>query len=158
MLAAALMTLGSCAGAHLENASPSPDMLGQEIVAALAAKDIERLRRLAVDEREFERMVWPSLPAARPERNLPMSYVWGDLHQKSDASLRKILAEYGARNLELKRLELNGTATDYKRFRVHPDVRFVIRDPSGKEDTVALCGSLIEADGVWKAFSYVVDE
>ncbi len=55
------------------------------------------LRDLALNEIEFREQVWPELPAARPERNLPFSYVWGDLRQKSDANLERTLARHGGR-------------------------------------------------------------
>ena len=52
-------------------------------------RDRARLDALALSEQEFRDHVWPDLPAARPERNLPFSYVWGDLHQKSNISLAR---------------------------------------------------------------------
>src|SRR5687767_8103866 len=71
----------------LLNASSSSQDLASAVLEALAQRDANRLRALALSEREFRDHVWPELPASRPERNLPFSYVWGDLRQKSEESL-----------------------------------------------------------------------
>ena len=101
--------------------------------------------------------MWPDLPAARPERNLPFSYVWGDLHQKSNLSLaRTLMAQHGKRHT-LQRVTFAGT-TKYASYVVHRDAKFVVIDPSGVSTELRVCGSFIEKDGGWKVFSYVVDD
>ena len=75
----------------LANTSASPEALAAAVLDALARGDRARLDALALTEQEFRDHVWPDLPAARPERNLPFSYVWGDLHQKSNLSLAQTL-------------------------------------------------------------------
>jgi len=152
------MTLGACSRVPpLAVTEDTPEGVARAVLEAVASADRSQLDRLALNEMEFRDHVWPSLPAAREERNLPFSYVWGDLHQKSNASLGRILAHHGRRRYELVKVAFERT-TDYGSYRVHRDSSFVIRTPSGATETVRLCGSMIEQDGAWKVFSYVVDD
>ena len=50
-----------------------------------------------------------------------------------------------------------GGATAWAGFTVHRETELVVRDPSGAPRTVRLFGSLLEREGRWKVFSYVVD-
>jgi hypothetical protein len=114
------------------------------------------LEDLALTEAEFRDHVWPDLPAARPERNLPWSYVWGDLHQKSSLRLAATLQEYGGKQYRLETVSFAGTS-DYPHFRVHRDATFDVRGPTGQLEKIRVCGSMIEKDRTWKVFSYVTD-
>ena len=115
------------------------------------------LEALALNEAEFRDHVWPTLPAARPERNLPLSYVWGDLHQKSTASLTQTLDTHGGRRYDLLGVDFEDR-TDYGTYRLHRQATLRVRDASGRADVIRVCGSMIEKDGTWKVFSYVVDD
>ena len=48
--------------------------------------------------------------------------------------------------------------TPYAGFRVHRAATFRVRDAAGRETDIRVCGSMIEQQGAWKVFSYVVDE
>jgi hypothetical protein len=155
LLLAALVA--ACGPPPLHDTYESPEAVATAVLDALARKDEAGLRRLALDEAEFRAQVWPSLPAARPERNMPFSYLWGDLRQKSDASLGRTLAVHGGRRYQLERVLL-GQATDYAAFRSHGDTRLVVREAGGAPFEIRVCGSLIERRGRWKVFSYVTDD
>lgn len=88
---------------------------------------------------------------------MPLSYVWGDLKQKSDGGLTTILAEHGGRRFELTAVAFRGDMTDYAAFRVHREAVFTVKTGAGDPVTLRLCGSMIEKEGRWKVFSYVVD-
>jgi hypothetical protein len=141
---------------RLENTHPSATALARAVLDAVARRDTDALRRLALNETEFRHHVWPQLPAARPERNLPFSYVWADLHQKSEQALRRTLTAYGGRRFELVDVRFS-SVTDYAAYRVHREATFVVRGDGG-QSAVRVCGSLLEKDGKWKVFSYVNDE
>jgi len=153
------ITLGTaCSGREpLGQAAASPDALGKAVLAALEHGDETTLHDLAVTEQEFREHVWPDLPAARPERNLPFSYVWGDLRQKSDASLRGTLAEYRGRHFELVGIRSTGETTRYNTYLVHRETVLSVRDSDGAVHELRVFGSTLQKDGVWKVFSYVVD-
>jgi hypothetical protein len=127
------------------------------VLEALARNDRAALEAMALSEQEFRNHVWPELPAARPERNLPFSYVWGDLRQKSTGALSETLSRHGGRRYKLVRVAFSNQ-TDYPSYRVHRESTLHVRDAAGKEHTLRVCGSFIEKAGVWKVFSFVVDD
>jgi hypothetical protein len=141
----------------LLNAHTSPDALARAVVEAVARKEEGVLRGMALSEQEFRTRVWPDLPASRPERNLPFSYVWGDLRQKSDLGLRSMLTKHGGVRYELVGVRFGEEATRYPSYIVHREAVFAVRTPSGAATELRLCGSFLQKDGVWKVFSYNID-
>lgn len=140
----------------LVNSHGSAAALAVAVLDAVANGDRPRLDGLALNEDEFRDHVWPDLPAARPERNLPFSYVWGDLHQKSQIALSSTLKRYTGQRFNLQRVTF-ADETPYLSFRVHRDATIHARDAAGAEVSLRLCGSMIDKSGAWKVFSYVVD-
>jgi hypothetical protein len=147
----------ACGPSPLVNTYRSPQALAAAVLEALVERDRIELARLALNEQEFRDHVWPSLPAARPERNLPVTYVWGDLHQKSQGALTQILQAYGGRRYELVGVDFSDR-TDYGAYKVHREATFRVRNANGASTMIRVCGSMIEKDGAWKVFSYVVDD
>ena len=139
----------------LANTHPSASSLASAVLEALARRDRVTLEALALSETEFRDHVWPQLPAARPERNLPFSFVWGDLRQKSSQTLNSVMFREGGKRYELLDVRFAGQ-TDYQTYRVHREATLRVRDSSGKEQDLRVCGSMLEQDGAWKVFSYVV--
>jgi len=156
VLALVIVLTGCSRVPALAETYPGAESLAEAVLDALARKNRAALEAMALSEQEFRDHVWPELPAARPERNLPFSYVWGDLRQKSAGALSETLARHGGRRYELVRVEFNGQ-TDYQSYRVHREATFRVRD-AGQEQTLRVCGSFIEKDGAWKVFSFVVDD
>ena len=141
----------------LSNTLASPEALSEAVLAALAARDVDRLRALALDEREFRTAVWPELPASRPERNVPFDYAWGDLRQKSGNALRRLVARHGGRRYRLAGVGFAGETTDYRTYRVHRETVLDLLDEGGAAMRLALFGSILEREGEFKLFSFVVD-
>jgi hypothetical protein len=156
VIAAALATWTCSRVPPLAHTHDSAISLARAVAAAVAQRDAVALANLEVSEQEFKDHVWRSLPAARPERNLPFSYVWKDLHQKSQQGLQSILAEFGGRGLEVTDVVFEGVR-EYDRFRVHGPTRFHVRGAAGTE-TVRMAGSFLEQNGQWKVFSFVVTD
>ena len=127
------------------------------MLAALEQRDAGRLRELAVTEAEFRDVVWPELPAARPERNLTVDYVWNDLRVKSEVGLAGVLAEHGGTNHTFVRLEFAGETTQYRTYLVRRDAIVIVRDADQRERRLKLFGSVFEGAGGFKVYSYVVD-
>jgi hypothetical protein len=153
---AGLLTVACASTPPLANTSESPEALARAVLGAIETRDRARLDALALSQQEFEDHVWPALPAAKPERNLPVSYVWGDLHQKSDLALTQTLNAHGGRRYELLAVRF-ADVTPYAGYRVHREAVFRVRDAKGSETEIRVCGSMIETDDGWKVFSYVVD-
>lgn len=80
-----------------------------------------------------------------------------DLQQKSRAGLTQTLAAHGGRQYTLEEVRFGGK-TDYRTYTVHRETTLVVRDTTGTEHELRVYGSMIEKDGAWKVFSYVVDD
>jgi hypothetical protein len=148
----------ACSGPPpLQNTRSSARAMASAVLDALSRNDRPALEALALNDAEFRAHVWPELPASRPERNLPYSYVWGDLHQKSQLGLAETLAAHGGRRYELIDVRFGGE-TKYPSYVVHRAATMRVRDASGGDREIRVSGSMIEKQGGWKVFSYVVDD
>ena len=156
----ALISASGCGRSSplLGNAHPSPQALAIGVLDAIARRDITTLRSLALNEHEFREHIWPELPASRPERNLPFSYVWGDLYQKSESSLVQTLATHGGRRYTLVSVRFAGDVTRYPSYTVHRETVLTVRDEARTQTGLRLYGSSLEKGEAWKVFSYVVDD
>jgi hypothetical protein len=156
LLTTCLLACGRSPSA-LSNSHGSAESLARAVLSALERRDVSSLNTLALNEQEFSDHVWAELPAARPERNLPISFVWGDLHQKSDANLRQTIAKHGGSGYDLVSIRFGGS-TDYRSYRVHRDSEVTVTDREGRKQDLRLFGSVLEKEGRFKVFSYVVDD
>jgi hypothetical protein len=148
----------SCASRlELDNALDTPEALARALLDALAENDRASLERLTLSEDEFRGLVWPELPAARPERNLPADYVWTDLHQKSRAALGRLLVRHGGRRYQLESVTFRGESTVYATVQVKRESELFVRDAAGTVHSLRAFGSMVNRRGRYKVFSYVVD-
>lgn len=154
-----LVLFVSCAPnqTQLQDACDSLEALAAQVLDAYARNDRPSLERMALTEAEFRHVIWPELPAARPERNLPWHYVWKDLHQKSQSSLTQLLAEHAKRRYVLERVTFRGVTTPYSSYQVARDSELIVRDDSGAVHRIRLFGSVLHRAGRYKVFSFVVD-
>jgi hypothetical protein len=148
---------GRAGAAPLEHTQGSPVDLARSVLDAVARADRTALERLAISDREFRERVWPALPASRPERNLPLDYVWGDLRQKSAGHLSQTLAQHGGRRYSLVDVAFLGETTPYANFEVLRKAQLRIRDDEGEEQVIRLFGSVLRSGSEYKIFSWVVD-
>jgi hypothetical protein len=158
-VAASMLFLPACGRQipPLAGGAPSAVVLARAVAAALERADLPALRALSLNEQEFRDHVWPDLPASRPERNLPFSYVWGDLRQKSEASLSQTLLATSGRHLEVLAVKQLRPATQYRSYVVHRQTQLTVKNNAGHVQDVRLFGSILEKDGQFKVFSYVTD-
>jgi len=141
----------------LANTHQTPQAVAEAVVAALNAGDSAALLALAVTEAEFRDVVWPKLPAARPERNLTWQYVWGDLHAKSRQQAAALMGAWQEGRYTFVDVGLDGKVDDHGTYRVHRDSRVELLTPQGHAVSQRLFGSVIEQQGQYKVFSFVVD-
>jgi hypothetical protein len=136
----------------------SPEALARAVLEAFAKEDVETLKNLPLSKEEFRLYVWPKLPASRPERNVPLDYAWGDLHEKSVHAIASNFNRYKGRKFELISIRFKKGKTDYGSFIVHRESAMRVKDvETGKEMDLALFGSVMEWRGKYKLFSYVTD-
>lgn len=158
IISAFLVTACTGSSQPLPNSHESPEALSRAVLAAIERRDANALRALALTKEEFTEYVWPELPAARPERNLSPSFVWGDLNQKSNITLRQTLAAHGGKKYELISIRYLGDTTAYESYRVHRESELTVKDAEGNERQLRMFGSVIEKGGRYKVFSYVIDD
>ena len=156
-LLVSLLLIAGCS-TPLSNSHDSPEALARAVLDAIEKRNVDALLMLALDKEEFTEHVWPELPAARPERNLTVNYVWGDLQRKSNVTLHKTLAAHGGTHYVLTGIRFLGETTEYESFRVHRESELSVKGDSGEEQRVRLFGSVIEKAGKYKVFSYVTED
>jgi hypothetical protein len=144
--------------ASLAHTFSSPESLAQAVLDALARKDLDGLRALALSEAEFRDHVWPELPTSRPERNVPFEYAWGQMKQRSDGYLAGTFERYGGKPLKFVRTRFTGETTGYPSFSVMRESEVIATDETGRDLVLRLYGSAMIKDGRYKLFSYVVDD
>ena len=83
--------------------------------------------------------------------------MWGDLRQKSEATLAGTLAKHGGRRYTPVSVRFAGDTTRYPSYVVYRQTVLKVRDEHGMEADLRLFGSSLEKGGAWKVFSYVVD-
>lgn len=162
LLATLLLLLASPLGGcqrrlTLSNTLESPEAVANAVLRALSQRDIPRLRALSLTEDEFRFLVWPELPASRPERNVPWDYAWNDLQQKSLGQLEARVEKWRGRDVEVVKVSFGGPTQNYQRFRVFRKTLVSLRDQHGAISEEELFGSTVEQAGRYKVFSYVVD-
>lgn len=141
----------------LEGGLPSKEALAQAVVDAMATPDRDTLAALAISEGEFRTHIWPRLPASRPGVGMPADYVWADTSIKSRGHLARAIEARAGRRATVEQVTFRGPATDYGGIRIHPETELTLRE-EGRETTRArLFGSMVEAGGRWKVYSYIVD-
>ena len=144
----------SKSAARLRNGAPSAQALAERVLRAIERQDLQALKDLSLSEEEFERHVWPELPASKPGTNLTAGFVWGDVYFRSMSRMQAIFGELKGRRLSLVRAVHRGDVEEYATHRAYPGMETVIRSEDGKEMEYTLFGTLIEMDGVWKVYSY----
>lgn len=145
--------------APLQNTFPSPQAVAAAVIQAMRAGDVDRLRALALTEEEFRVHVWPYLPAARPERNVPFEFVWEQLQQNSEGHLRESVHNLPDGPIQVRDVRFAGQTSRYGDVVVSRDTELVVvsgADSAGR--VVRLFGSMVEQAGRYKVFSFVVDD
>lgn len=145
------------ASAPLAGSQATPEAVAREALERVAAGDREALLSISLSETEFREVVYPELPASRPERNTSADFVWRGLNQKSRNSLAFTLDRYAGQRLELVAVDFLGETTDYGSYRIHRQTALTVRRPDGAKTVVRLFGSMIERAGRYRIFSFVTD-
>ena len=130
----------------------SMDDLGRTVLRALAAGDPAALGVLRLGEREHNEVVWPELPAARPEVNFPVDFAWENIQRRNARELERALPWYLGRDLEHVRVECRGGLAVFETFRVHRNCWEVFR--VGEEGVLEaqLFKDVLERGGGYKIF------
>ena len=121
---------------------------------ALAARDTMRLFDLMVSEREYEEIVYPSLPAAHPPIDASFEAIWVTHFPDAYQGLLDVLRTYGGREVSILALRFDRPDQDLVNCTLHETSRVDIEVDGRREDDRRLFGSVIHAGGRWKVLSY----
>jgi len=114
------------------------------------------MKRLRITKKEFCWYVWPELPASQLP-NISCDFAWSQATLNSLAGLDEVLNDYAGRRFELVSLRFAAGDEAHASYVVHGDTRVTVRDEAGQERELKLFGSMLELDGRYKLFSFVVD-
>ncbi len=139
----------------LANAEPSPEALTSRFLDGLAADDLEAIKRLRISKEEFCGYVFPELPASKLN-NVTCDFVWSQATLKSMSGMTRMLDGNKGKRFELVSVKFGATER-HESYRVLKDPVVTVRDETGAVQSVRLFGSMLEMDGQYKLFSFVVD-
>jgi hypothetical protein len=139
----------------LAGAESSPEALARLFLDDLARDDVEAMKRLRVSKEEFCAYVFPELPASRTPI-VTCDWVWDQATLKCMAEMAHVLKGHRGRRYELVSLRFAATE-QYASYRVLKSPVVTVRDETGATAEVRLFGSMLELDGQYKLFSFVVD-
>lgn len=140
---------------RLENSCGSLEEVAAQFLKVLETGEMEAARELAITRDEFERYVWPQLPASASGTNLSVDFLWQQTEFKSINYLKDTLQNHAGKSYELVEVRSAEGIKEYGSFRTHRDMRVRIRTPEGKEQELNLFGSILEMDGEFKLYSFV---
>jgi len=100
--------------------------------------------------------VWPDLPASRLP-NVSCDFAWDQATLNSLSGLVEMLRDHEGRKYELVSLRFAKGTEAYPSYKVHKETWLRVRDETGAESELRLFGSMLEMDGNFKLFSFVVD-
>lgn len=139
---------------RLAHAAVSKEALAEDVLRSIRDGDLQRMKDLSLSKDEFQRFVWPELPVSNPKTNVPLDYVWNDVHYRSTSRMQASFNKLKGKDLKLVRVVHNGELVEYKSHRAYSDMEVIVREPNGQETPYPLFGTLIEMNGRWKVYSY----
>jgi hypothetical protein len=113
------------------------------------------MKGLRITRDEFCRYVFPELPAAKTP-NVSCDWVWDQATLKSMAGMKRVLDDNAGKRYELVSIRFASTER-HDTYNVLSRPVATVRDEAGRTSDVRLFGSMLELDGQYKLFSFVVD-
>lgn len=162
-LAGLCLVLAGCSG-DTGTSAPGPDAfpgsaasldaLGSASLTALLSKDTVRLESLRLSEVEHNEVVFPELPAGRPEVGYPVDMAWENIELRNARDVTRQLRWFEERGAEHVSTSCRGETQSFETFVVHTDciVRFDEADEGVLE--VVLFEEVLERDGGFKVFRF----
>jgi hypothetical protein len=137
-------------------AQPSPEALARRFLDALAKEDLGAMRELRITREEFCQYIWPELPSSRIP-NVTCDWAWSQATLKSEGGLYKLLPPHKGKRYELVSVQFLKGVDKYPSYKVLKETQLVVKDEHGQQKEVRLFGSMLEMNGQFKLFSFVID-
>jgi hypothetical protein len=140
----------------LLNARPSAEELARALLTALALRDSDKVKALRLTREEFCRYIFPELPSSKLP-NVTCDFVWDQATMKSLGGFVKMWPRHEGKRYELISIRFKDGTDSYPTYKVHKETHLLVRDETGREREMRLFGSMLEMDGQFKLFSFVID-
>lgn len=141
----------------LRGAARSMDDLLLTLEVALAEHDTTRLEDLMINEREYRDILYPAFPAAHPPINARFVTLWITHYPDAFRGLRRLLGEYGGRDVRILAVRFARPDQDFVNFVLHETSHVDAMIDGVREDDLRLFGSVVRVGDQWKVLSYPDD-
>lgn len=131
------------------------DELVKRVVAALESNDQQALNVLSIDQSEFKKYVWPTLPAQSGSNSSADMY-YPTFQKVSQVGISEAASALAGKKWDVVKVSLESPKKKGKGYQVFGSPLITLRDNAGKEASVRLVGGLLERDGVYKVTSFYV--
>jgi hypothetical protein len=138
----------------LVGGAESRDKLVAAFLRALGKRDTLALGSMAITGPEFAYLYYPTAPQSLPPYELEPSLMWHMLLQRSDRGLRRALAAYGGRQLQLLSYECGKGVSREGDNTISGPCVVRVRDERGRTLSLRLFSQVIERGGRYKFLSY----
>lgn len=126
------------------------------LIEATSRDDVAALKDLRITKEEFCEYVWPELPGSKIP-NVSCDFAWDQATLKSLGGLTRVLDQHRGHRYEFIGLRPSGQPERYASIVVHKAPTVSLRDETGEVREFRVSGSILEMDGQFKLFSFVVD-
>jgi hypothetical protein len=147
------------AALRLPGSAHGLDALGEQVLGALVRGDTAALRGFRLTEAEHKEVVWPELPASRPEVNYPVDAAWRNIELRDHRAVGRLLPMFEGRSVTFRRVECRGGTREFASFRVASDC-WVVFDAVGSDRRweAQLFKDVLVRGGGHKVFRYYEEE
>ncbi|HSG47234.1 MAG TPA: hypothetical protein VLA43_05375, partial [Longimicrobiales bacterium] len=159
----ALLLVGGCQGSQgtarageppFPGASTSLNDLGGTVLAALTAGDTLALEAVRLTEQEHNEVIWPELPASRPEVNFPVELAWENVALRNRRDLTRTLPWFRGRSAQFQAVECRGDTEEFASFFVLTDCYIVFDTAAEGRLEAQVFKDVVVRNGGYKIFRY----
>lgn len=143
-LCCVLLLITGCGTPALTEGPTSLDDLGAQLVDALNRKDIHQLNTLMLTQREYSEILYPALPLSKPDWNTPADVAWRMHVANRDKQQDRIVAQWGAKQLQYVSLAYPGKPDTYPTLEVLRGAELIVRTREDREQTLTFVGSALK--------------
>lgn len=136
--------------------SNSVEDLTGRVLAGLADGNLSALAATMVSKDEFCSRVFPELPSSKVN-NVNCDFVWEMAMLNHASGLNEVYGQHKGKRYTLVSVRFEGEAQRYPSFRVLKRPLVTVRDENGKSIEHRLFGDVLEIDGQFKLFGFMVD-
>lgn len=134
--------------------APSLEALGHGVLVGFVAADTAALASFRLSEAEHNEVVFPELPAGRPEVGYPVDLAWQNIELRNGRSLGRQLPWFQGRDVEHLETVCRGETEAFETFLVHTDCWVIFREATYGRLEVQLFKDALQRGGGWKLFRY----